>query len=325
MEKIITVTSLARDYKVALRDGNFFQFMFKRKYKTIHAVKDVCFSIAPGEMVGFVGPNGAGKSTTIKMLCGILAPTSGSVSVLGRDPFTNRKKNAYDIGVLFGQRSQLWWDLPVGDSLKLLKQMYKVSDEMYERNYALFQEFLDIESIQGQPVRQLSLGQRMRAEVAAAVLHNPKVLFLDEPTIGLDITVKRKIREFICELNRRYQTTVILTSHDMKDIEDICQRIIVIDNGAVVIDTQMDQLQKRYGKNTIVTLTTREPVAEIAIDGATLKEQDEHKLVFEIEKSQITPGQLMHKVSEIVDVEDIDIKENSVEDIIHDIYLHGLN
>lgn len=320
MEKIITVTSLARDYKVALRDGNFFQFMFKRKYKTIHAVKDVCFSIAPGEMVGFVGPNGAGKSTTIKMLCGILAPTSGSVSVLGRDPFTKRKKNAYDIGVLFGQRSQLWWDLPVGDSLKLLKQMYKVSDEMYQRNYALFQEFLDIESIQGQPVRQLSLGQRMRAEVAAAVLHNPKVLFLDEPTIGLDITVKRKIREFICELNRRYQTTVILTSHDMKDIEDICQRIIVIDNGTVVIDTQMDQLKKKYGRNSIVTLTTRDPVGEIDINGAILKEQKEHKLVFEIEKESMTPGQLMHEVSEIVRIDDVYIQDSSVEDIIYDIY-----
>lgn len=324
MENMITVSSLGRDYKVAQRDGNLFQFIFKRKYKTIHAVRDVSFTIAPGEMVGFVGPNGAGKSTTIKMLCGILAPTSGSVSVLGRDPFTSRKKNAYHIGVLFGQRSQLWWDLPVRDSLKLLKQMYKVSDEAYAENYALFQEYLDIESIQDQPVRQLSLGQRMRAEVAAAVLHNPKILFLDEPTIGLDITVKRKIREFIRELNRRYQTTVILTSHDMKDIEDICERIIVIDKGTIVVDTQMDQLQKRYSKNAVVTLTIREPVENIAIDGATLKEQDEHKLVFEIEKNVVTPGQLMHKVYEIVEVEDIDIKESSVEDIIHDIYLNGL-
>ena len=321
MENMITVSSLGRNYKVAQRGGSIFQFIFKRKYNTIHAVSAVSFTIAPGEMVGFVGPNGAGKSTTIKMLCGILAPTSGSVTVLGKDPFSNRKKNAYHIGVLFGQRSQLWWDLPVRDSLKLLKQMYKVSDVAYAENYALFQEYLDIESIQDQPVRQLSLGQRMRAEVAAAVLHNPKILFLDEPTIGLDITVKRKIREFIRELNRRYQTTVILTSHDMKDIEDICERIIVIDNGTIVVDTQMDQLQKRYSKNAVVTLTIREPVENIAIDGATLKEQSEHKLVFEIEKNVLTPGQLMHRVSEIVDVEDIDIKENSVEDIIHDIYL----
>ena len=164
----------------------------------------------------------------------------------------------------------------------------------------------------------------MRAEVAAAVLHNPKILFLDEPTIGLDITVKRKIREFIRELNRRYQTTVILTSHDMKDIEDICERIIVIDKGTIVVDTQMDQLQKRYSKNAVVTLTIREPVENIAIDGATLKEQDEHKLVFENAKNVLTPGQLMHKVSEIVEIEDIDIKESSVEDIIHDIYLNGL-
>ena len=321
MENIISVSNLSRDYKVAQRDGNFLKYIFNRKYKTIHAVKDVNFALKRGEMVGFVGPNGAGKSTVIKMLCGILVPTSGSVAVLGRDPFTNRKKNAYHIGVLFGQRSQLWWDLPVGDSLKLLKQMYKVSDEVYRENFALFQQYLDIESIQGQPVRQLSLGQRMRAEVAAAVLHNPEVLFLDEPTIGLDITVKRKIREFIRELNRRYQTTVILTSHDMKDIEDICQRIIVIDKGTVVVDTQIDQLKARYGRNAIVTLTTREPVKDIVIDGATLKEQNEHKLVFEIEKAVMTPGQLMHKASEIVDVEDIDIKENSVEDIIHDIYL----
>ena len=318
---MITVSSLGRNYKVAQRGGSIFQFIFKRKYNTIHAVSAVSFTIAPGEMVGFVGPNGAGKSTTIKMLCGILAPTSGSVTVLGKDPFSNRKKNAYHIGVLFGQRSQLWWDLPVRDSLKLLKQMYKVSDVAYAENYALFQEYLDIESIQDQPVRQLSLGQRMRAEVAAAVLHNPKILFLDEPTIGLDITVKRKIREFIRELNRRYQTTVILTSHDMKDIEDICERIIVIDKGTIVVDTKMDQLQKRYSKNAVVTLTIREPVENIAIDGATLKEQSEHKLVFEIEKNVLTPGQLMHRVSEIVDVEDIDIKENSVEDIIHDIYL----
>jgi ABC-2 type transport system ATP-binding protein len=323
--QLIQVKGLSRDYKVAKRDGGILKFMFSRRYETIHAVNSIDFLIQKGELVGFVGPNGAGKSTTIKMLSGILAPTSGEAIVMKNDPFKKRKQNAYHIGVVFGQRSQLWWDLPIGDTFKLLKKIYKVQDDLYEKNLSLFKEYLDLESIWNQPVRQLSLGQRMRAETAAAILHNPELLFLDEPTIGLDIVAKRQIREFILKLNRDNQTTVILTSHDMKDIEEICNRIILIDKGVIVIDCPVDELKKTYNKAAIVKVNLDKPVLSFDITGAKgTPEANGLKWIFEVDKTVTTTGHLVFEISKVAEIADIEIKEQAVEDIIHDIYTNGV-
>jgi ABC-2 type transport system ATP-binding protein len=326
LEHLIEVKKLSRDYKIAKRDGGFLKFLFSRKYEIIHAVNNIDFSIQKGELVGFVGPNGAGKSTTIKMLAGILAPTKGDAIVMGNDPFKKRKNNAFHIGVVFGQRSQLWWDLPIGDTFKLLKKIYKVEDDVYENNLGLFKEYLDLEGIWNQPVRQLSLGQRMRAEIAAAILHNPELLFLDEPTIGLDIVAKRQIREFILKLNRDYQTTVILTSHDMKDIEEICNRIILIDKGVIVVDCPVDELKNTYNKTAVVKVNLNNPVEEFNIAGAKgTPEAEGIKWSFEVDKTITTTGQLVFEVSKIAEISDIEIKEQAVEDIIHDIYKNGIH
>ena len=253
-KSIIVAEKLFRNYKIVNKQQGWIKSLFVREYKEIEAVKDVSFEIKLGEVVGVLGPNGAGKSTVIKMLSGILVPTRGRVSVLGRDPFEARKRNAYDIGVVFGQRSQLWWDLPIKDTFKLIKKMYKISDEIYHDNLQLYNEYLDLRSIWDQPVRQLSLGQRMRAEIAISILHNPKILFLDEPTIGLDVVAKKQIREFISFLNKTKKTTVILTSHDMKDIEILCERIMIIDHGKKLIDSTLKSLQEKFnqGKTMIV-------------------------------------------------------------------------
>ena len=325
MQELIRVEALSRDYRVAKRGGGFRKFMFSREFETIHAVSGIHFTISKGELAGFVGPNGAGKSTTIKMMSGILVPTSGSVAVMGNDPFKKRKQNAYHIGVVFGQRSQLWWDLPIGDTFTLLKKIYKVQDDIYHRNVGLFKEYLDLESIWNQPVRQLSLGQRMRAEIAAAILHNPELLFLDEPTIGLDIVAKRQIREFILKLNRDYQTTVVLTSHDMKDIEEICGRIILIDKGAIVVDCPMRELKNSYNKTAVVKVNLNRPVAEFHIAGASgASELDGLKWTFLVDKGVTTTGHLVFEISKLAEIADIEIKERAVEDIIHDIYKNGV-
>lgn len=227
-KNIIEVDNLYREYKVAKKGKNYLQYFFNRKYKKISAVNDISFAINEGESVGFLGPNGAGKSTTIKMLVGILTPSSGKIKVFGREPSKYRKENAQYIGVVFGQKSQLWWDLPVIDTYLLLKKIYKISEEEFEYNLKYYVSELDMDSFLHQPVRQLSLGQRMRAELCAALLHNPRILFLDEPTIGLDIVVKKQIRLMINKINRERNVTILLTTHDLKDIEDVCDRIILI-------------------------------------------------------------------------------------------------
>ena len=325
MQQLIQVKALSRDYRVAKRDGGFLDFMFSRRYETIHAVNAINFNIGKGELVGFVGPNGAGKSTTIKMMSGILAPTSGSVTVMDNDPFAKRKQNAYHIGVVFGQRSQLWWDLPIGDTFELLKKIYRVPDDIYLRNLSLFKAYLDLESIWNQPVRQLSLGQRMRAEIAAAILHNPELLFLDEPTIGLDIVAKRQIREFILKLNADYQTTVVLTSHDMKDIEEICGRIILIDKGAIVVDCPMAELKSGYNKTAVVKVNLNQPVMQFDLAGAQgVCEPDGLQWTFTVDKRVTTTGHLVFEISKIAEIAEMEIKEQAVEDIIHDIYKNGV-
>ncbi len=222
--------------------------LFHREYTPKEAVKDVSFSLEGGEMVGYIGPNGAGKSTTIKMLCGILMPDGGSVRVHGLDPWKQRRENARQIGVVFGQRSQLYWDLPVSDTLELYQKLYDIPMDVYRRNRERFIDLLEMGEFISQPVRQLSLGQKMKANLALALLHGPRVIYLDEPTIGLDVMTKRRLRAFIGEINRESGTTVILTTHDMKDIEEICKRLILIDKGSLLYDGSLSEFRHRYAQ-----------------------------------------------------------------------------
>lgn len=245
---MITMEHICKSYKVAKRDAGFKEAcksLFHREYETIQALSDVSFTIGDGEMVGYIGPNGAGKSSTIKILSGILTPDSGSCLVNGRVPWKDRKRHVQEIGVVFGQRSQLWWDVPVIDSFELLKDIYSIPEKIYQANKEELTERLALSEIIRTPVRQLSLGQRMRCEIAASLLHSPKTLFLDEPTIGLDAVSKIAVRQFIKKQNAEHKTTVILTTHDMQDVEALAERILLIGKGRVLLDGNMEELKKR--------------------------------------------------------------------------------
>lgn len=244
---MITMKNVYKTYKIAKRNAGFgeaFKALFHREYEIIRALNDVSFTIQDGEMVGYIGPNGAGKSSTIKILSGILTPDSGTVLVDGRIPYKNRIEHVKEIGVVFGQRSQLWWDVPVIDSFELMKDIYSISDSMYRSNLEELTELLDLKELLRSPARQLSLGQRMRCEIAASLLHSPRILFLDEPTIGLDAVSKLAVRDFILKQNESHKTTVILTTHDMQDIEALTKRIILIGKGRILIDGTIDDIKK---------------------------------------------------------------------------------
>lgn len=244
---MITMEHVCKSYKIAKRNAGFGEAckaLFHREYEVIHALKDVSFTIKDGEMVGYIGPNGAGKSSTIKILSGILTPDSGTVLVDGRIPYKNRIEHVREIGVVFGQRSQLWWDVPVIDSFELLKDIYSISETQYKQNLEELTELLNLKELLRSPARQLSLGQRMRCEIAASLLHSPRILFLDEPTIGLDAVSKLAVREFILKQNKTHGTTVILTTHDMQDIEALTSRIILIGKGQILIDGTLEDIKK---------------------------------------------------------------------------------
>ncbi len=244
---MITMENVCKSYKVAKRNAGFGEAckaFFHREYEMIHALQDVSFTIHDGEMVGYIGPNGAGKSSTIKILSGILTPDSGTVLVDGRIPYKNRIEHVREIGVVFGQRSQLWWDVPVADSFELLKDIYSIPDHTYQNNLEELTELLNLQELLRSPARQLSLGQRMRCEIAASLLHSPRILFLDEPTIGLDAISKLAVREFIRKQNEQHKTTVILTTHDMQDIEALSKRIILIGKGSILLDGTFEDIKK---------------------------------------------------------------------------------
>lgn len=246
---MITMQHVRKTYRVSKRDAGFssaFQSLFCKKYEYIHALDDVSFTISDGEMVGYIGPNGAGKSSTIKILSGILTPEEGTCLIDGLIPWKNRIEHVKNIGVVFGQRTQLWWDVPVLDSFELLKEIYKISAPAYRHNLEQLTDMLNLSELLKTPVRQLSLGQRMRCEIAASLLHDPKILFLDEPTIGLDAVSKLAVRDFILKRNREKNTTVILTTHDMQDIEALTDRIILIGKGRILLDGTIDDIRKDY-------------------------------------------------------------------------------
>lgn len=307
--------------------------LFTREKVRKLAVDNVSFHIKKGEIVGYIGSNGAGKSTTIKMMTGILKPTSGSCLVDGVDPSKDRKANAQQIGVVFGQRTQLWWDLPLSESFTVLKEVYGVNDKDFEERMKFLNEVLGLEDFIHSTVRTLSLGQRMRADLAAALLHNPKILYLDEPTIGLDLVVKDKIRQAIKDINQQYQTTVVLTTHDLGDIEELCNRIIIIDNGKLIYDGTVKDLRDKYGiirtieievKNTdkikninyneIFNLSDKDLSVEIS--GSNLN--------FNFNKNLIEVSKIISKVMSDAEVRDIKIKETELSDIVKEIYVHGI-
>lgn len=299
------------------------------------AVDDISFEIQKGEIVGYIGSNGAGKSTTIKMMTGILSPTRGECLVAGIDPNKRRKENAQNIGVVFGQRTQLWWDLPLSESFTVLKEIYNVSDDAYAERMEFLNRVLEMQEFFDRPVRTLSLGQRMRADLGAALLHNPKVLYLDEPTIGLDLIVKDNIREAIKEINERYQTTVVLTTHDIGDIEELCSRIIVIDEGKKIYDGSLTALKETYGTKRKVSIEIRQPekVRELHLPELLNVREEECTVSYEKENStlsvtfdkhKIQVPQLLTAVMSVMEVKDVQIQETELAQIVKEIYSHGV-
>lgn len=307
MEYMIEVEGLKKYYKIAKRDKGLIQTirgLFKRKYEIRKAVDDISFQIKKGEIVGFIGPNGAGKSTTIKMLSGILYPDAGKLGVNGYIPYKQRKQYVKNIGVVFGQKTQLNWDLPLIESFELMKFIYKIPQEKYEENLHKFVKLLDMEDFINQPVRQLSLGQRMRGDIVAALLHSPEVVFFDEPTIGLDVVAKEKIRDFIKYMNKTEQTTIIFTTHDMQDIEKVCDRLIIIDSGKKVYDGSIDEIKTKYAYSKTV---------EMLLEDGTKQMQ-----TFDVRR--VPMNEVMESLFAQYHIKDISICEPEIDAIIRDIY-----
>ncbi len=297
--------------------------LFTREYEERVAVSNVSVSIQPGELVGYIGPNGAGKSTTIKMLTGILVPTSGELRVAGVVPFEHRSQNARNIGVVFGQRSQLYWDLPLVESFELLRAIYTVPRDRYRRNLDEFVALLEMEDFLRTPVRQLSLGQRMRGDFAAALLHDPKIVYLDEPTIGLDVVAKEAIRAFIARINAERETTIVLTTHDLADVERLCRRIVLIDRGALIYDGDVERIKSEYGRYRTLVVHFAQPVASPSLTGAELVAHDGTTARLRFDRNRERADLLIRQASERYPVEDVSIEEPDLESIIRRIYREG--
>jgi ABC-2 type transport system ATP-binding protein len=319
----IVVEGLAKTYRIAERQPGLLS-MVRRRWREVEALKDVSFSLQRGELLGFIGPNGAGKSTTIKILSGILRPTSGKVVVEGRVPYNDRIAHVARIGAVFGQRSQLWWDLPVIDGFDLLRDVYRVEPAAYIRTLDELVAMLRLERILDQPVRQLSLGQRMRAELAAALLHAPPILFLDEPTIGLDAPSKLAVREFVKKLNRERGVTVLLTTHDMHDIEALAQRVIVIGHGRVLADQSFDALRAGALADRRLVVDFAGEAPEVSIAGAQLLRREGRSVELAFDPRVISAPALIARIAAEHAVEDIRVEQPAIEEVIARFYhLHG--
>ena len=328
---MIRVENLTKEFRISKKYPGFkgaIKSFFSTEYTTKKAVDGISFEINDGEIVGYIGANGAGKSTTIKMMTGILTPTNGIVSVNGLVPYENREKNAKNIGVVFGQKTQLWWDLPISETFSLLKDIYDVSDEDFEERMRFLKDVLGLEEFFLSPVRTLSLGQRMRADLAAALIHNPNVINLDEPTIGLDIVVKERVRKAIKEINEKYKTTIILTTHDLNDIEELCSRIIIIDSGKKIYDGELNGVKEKFGYLTTVEIQIKEEVDlekfnefdEMKVDDEFKIEYKENKLAITFNKNKMSSADVIGRVMKKLTVIDFVIKETSIEDIVKKMY-----
>ena len=324
--KIISVNNLSKTFKKPIRGEGLrgmIKTLFSRKYEEVRAVDGISFDIDEGEIVGYIGANGAGKSTTIKMMCGILHPTEGTVSVCGMDFEKNRQKINKQMGVVFGQKTQLWWDIPLIETFKILKSIYEVSDEDYNERFEYLCELLDMKPFLTQTVRSLSLGQRMRADFAAALIHSPKIVYLDEPTIGLDVLVKDKIRSAIKELNKKYNTTVILTTHDMKDIEELCNRIIIIDKGKILYDGSLSNIKYRFGNTKTVYIPGNVELDEVALHEKFDKvsvERGDDRYAIKFSQDDVNLDDFLLYVINTYHIKDFKIEDISIEDITKKLY-----
>ena len=326
---MIKVENLSKEFKISKKYPGFkgaLRSFFSTEYTIKKAVDDISFEINDGEIVGYIGANGAGKSTTIKMMTGILTPSSGRIIVDGVIPYENREKNAKNIGVVFGQKTQLWWDLAVSETFPLLKDIYGVSDEDYEERMNYFKEILGLDEFFLSPVRTLSLGQRMRADLAAALIHNPKIIYLDEPTIGLDVVVKESVRKAIKDINEKYGTTIILTTHDLNDIEELCNRIIIIDSGKKIYDGELEGVKEQFGYLTTIEIQLKDKSNIEKINFARFKDDDfklnmkESKINITFNKNNISSADIIGEVMKKSKVIDFNIKETSIEDIVKTMY-----
>jgi ABC-2 type transport system ATP-binding protein len=311
---MIEVENLSKQFVV--RRGRF-----RRERVVVEAVKDISFRVERGELLGYLGPNGAGKSTTIKMLTGILVPSAGRVSVAGLDPSRRRIELAKRIGAMFGQRVQLWWDLPLVESFELLRHIYKVPADRYRASLARFREVLELDPFLHTPVRQLSLGQRIRGELTAAMLHEPELLFLDEPTIGLDVVAKQRVRDFLLEVNRDDGVTVLLTTHDLGDIERLCERLLVIDHGSLIWDGAIADLKERYGAERTLIVDLEEPAPPLQVDGARVEKVDGPRQWLRFRGSA---AELTARVASAARLVDLQVAEPDSEEIVRRIYSTGV-
>ncbi len=333
---MIEVDKLRKEFKKVEKDQGLLgsiKGLLRPKYEIIAAVDNVSFNVPEGEILGFIGPNGAGKSTVIKMLTGILTPTSGKCTINGRDPVADRKKYVKDIGVVFGQRTQLWWDLPLRETYGVLKEIYEVDDEAYKKKMSFLNEVLELDGFITSPVRTLSLGQRMRADIAASLLHSPKVLFLDEPTIGLDVVVKNNIRNAIQEINKTEHTTVILTTHDISDIELLCDRIVMIDKGKKVYDGSLEDMKIKYGVMREIcfvpenseSFSDKSFKAGLDLSGEDLTIEKEHgKYRIRFNSDKISTKDMLSYTLANTEAKDISVGDADIEEIIRRLYKSGI-
>lgn len=323
MSKMIQVEHLQKDFRVIQRSEGRLAVLrdfIHPMVKTIRAVDNVSFSMERGELVGYMGPNGAGKSTTIKMLTGLLVPTAGSVWVDGMIPWKNRTAYVKKIGAVFGQRTGLWWDLPVIDSLELLQTLYDVPADRFRSNLDDFRRILGLDEFIQSPARSLSLGQRMRAELCAALLHEPTLLFLDEPTIGLDVVAKDRIRQFIRYINQQRETTIILTTHDLSDVERLCSRVIILDHGQILYDGGLDSLVERFEGNHLLTITFRSSIPVEALEDLPVLSRNGQHVTYSFNHRKFSLANILSRMQENYEIEDVQVRRPDIEDTVRRIY-----
>jgi ABC-2 type transport system ATP-binding protein len=323
MQPIITIQDLHKHFKVAYHyRGRFgsIRNLLNRRYHLVRAVDGISFDIGRGELVGYLGPNGAGKSTTLKMLTGLLVPTSGKIDVNGYTPWRERQNYVAHIGAVFGQRTTLWWDLPVIESLDMLQYIYKIPPGRFRRNLDEFRKLLELDPFLNTPVRSLSLGQRMRADICAALLHEPTLLFLDEPTIGLDVVAKEHIRQFILHVNRQRGVTILLTTHDLSDVEKLCERVMIIDKGRLLYDGALSTLRQRFGGKRRLVVDFGEEYGEVHVEGAQVESRDGSRATFVFERSEASASELIGRISAQYHIRDLEVREPDIEDTVRRIY-----
>lgn len=322
---MIQIDHVTKEFKKVIKKPGLagsVQSLFHREYESVKAVDDISFHVGKGEILGFIGANGAGKSTTIKMLTGILTPTSGTIQIDGKDPSKNRTRYVKEIGVVFGQRTQLWWDLPLSETFSVLKEIYQVDDADFKARLGFLNEVLELEDFIKSPVRTLSLGQRMRADLAASMIHNPKVLFLDEPTIGLDVAVKNSIRQAITHINEQEHTTIILTTHDLSDIESLCKRIVMIDKGHIMYDGDLLEMKHHYGRfrQINLSLNSGDDFDRLSLPEHTKIERNKELITLTFDSDATPVDKMLSQILSSVSVKDIAVGDVNIEEIVRRMY-----